>query len=110
MNGMRISKRMERRNTMQLKPDSTLYLREEKKKNGVMMMMRRRRRRGRGMRKKWLSFMYTLTLALFIDCALYLNIRPELLCTLRQHRTLSSKQANQSQFKSVSYPLAAHQL
>lgn len=45
--------------------------------------LRRRRRR-----KKRLSFMYSLALALFIDCALYLKIRPELLCTLRQARTL----------------------
>lgn len=44
--------------------------------------LRRRRR------KKRLSFMYSLALALFIDCALYLKIRPELLCTLRQARTL----------------------
>lgn len=35
-------------------------------------------------KKKLSSFLYTLALALFIDCALYLKIRPELLCSLRQ--------------------------
>lgn len=51
-----------------------------------------------------------LALALFIDCALYLKIRPELLCTLRQGWTLWSERASQPQIKSVSYPLAVHYL
>lgn len=79
------------------KPDFILYLRnkrQSKKKNKEWGWRRRRER------KKWSSFLYTLAMALFIDCALYLKIRPELLCTPCQVWTFWGKWASQPQFKS----------